>query len=628
MKRALLILLGVLVLGVAGAGGYVWWFLSRFDARAEIERRVEAATGRDCEIKGAVSVTFWPRLGFKGDDASLSNAPGGVAPYMLEAKSILIGAALEPLLRQRRLEVSELHLVSPRLNFEVDTQGRPNWILRPVDPAPAPQQTPPPAMPSQPSRPSAARVESFSLQGMKIIDGTIGYANYKTRTAYVLSDVDLEAALDGMDAPLTLKGAVNFREQRAQVDLTLGRFRALTTGAETPLMATLEAAPLSATFDGTFDIRTGAVMGSTTARGPSLRNLAAWAGASLGQGPGLGPFAVSGRLTVGPRRYAFENAAVEIDAVRGRGDFLIEQGPKKPFLSGRIEIPQIDLNPYLAPRVEASGAEVVTVTAVDVKKPGWNETPISLGGLKAINANLEITTGALQFLKMKFDRTQINFVLNDGYLAATMPELQLYGGNGTGRIEIDARAPEIVVRNELAVQKVNARAFFEAAFGFTKLEGTAKIDWGLTSRGANQKQMMSSLAGTANFSFQNGALNGVNLGGLSKTIRNAVRGEMVSPTARTPFSSFTASVKAADGVLATSDLTMVTPEARINAIGVIDMGGRAVDMRLTPRLSGIAVPFRASGAWGSIGYQSDFLGRARGPIEARVKAVQAKAPRR
>ena len=73
---------------------------------------------------------------------------------------------------------------------------------------------------------------------------------------------------------------------------------------------------------------------------------------------------------------------------------------------------------------------------------------------------------------------------------------------------------------------------------------------------------------------------------------------------------------------------MVTPDARINAIGVIDMGGRALDMRLAPRLSGIAVPFRVSGAWTQIGYASDFLGRARPAIEARVRAVQAKAPAR
>jgi hypothetical protein len=106
-----------------------------------------------------------------------------------------------------------------------------------------------------------------------------------------------------------------------------------------------------------------------------------------------------------------------------------------------------------------------------------------------------------------------------------------------------------------------------------------------------------------------------------------MRGEMVSPAARTPFSTFTATIRAADGVLATNDLQMIAPQARINAVGVIDMGGRTIDMRLTPRLSGVAVPFRVSGAWTGIGYTSDFLGRARPGIEARVRAVRAKAPR-
>ncbi|MDZ4778084.1 MAG: hypothetical protein SGJ23_14985, partial [Alphaproteobacteria bacterium] len=86
MKRVLLVLVALVVVVVAGAAGYGWWFLSQFDARAEIERRVEAATGRDCEIKGAVSVTVWPAIGFKGADARLSNVAGGTAPQMLTAK--------------------------------------------------------------------------------------------------------------------------------------------------------------------------------------------------------------------------------------------------------------------------------------------------------------------------------------------------------------------------------------------------------------------------------------------------------------------------------------------------------------------------------------------------------------
>lgn len=622
MKRVLLILVALVVLLGAGAVGYAWWFLSRFDARAEIEKRVEAATGRDCEIKGAVSITFWPAIGFKGADARLANVAGGSAPQMLTAKGVVIGLALEPLVRERRLVVHEFILNQPVVSLEVDRAGRPNWIFKPEVAAPSPNPAP-----QQPSRP-AAKVEGFSLSGMKVIDGRFSYANFKSRTSYLLEDVDAKVDLNGMDAPLNVAGEATWRGQRTKVELTVGVFRALTTGGVTSLKSKLESAPLTATLDGELDVKTGGVSGDVAASGPSLRGLSDWAGNSLGQGPGLENFAVSGRLTVGPRRYAFENASVEIDNVKGRGDFLIEQGPTKPYLSGRLEIPTLDLNPYLAPRTDPAGVQVATVSQVDVKAPGWSELPISIGGIKSINANLELTTGPLQILKTTLDRTQISFVLLDGYLAATMPELELYGGNGTARFEIDARAPEIIVRNELAVQKVDAQRFFAAAFGFTNLEGTAKIEWGMSSKGANQKALMSSLAGTGSFAFQNGGLRGVNLGGVSRTIRNAMRGEMVHPTARTPFSTFTATVKAADGVLATSDMVMVTPDARINAIGVIDMGARNLDMRLAPRLSGVAVPFRASGGWTEIGYASDFLGRAKPAIEARVRAVQAKAPKR
>lgn len=621
MKRVLLALVALVLIAVAGTAGYAWWFLSRFDARAEIERRVEAATGRDCEIKGAVSITIWPAIGFKGADARLSNVPGGSAPQMLTARDVVIGVALQPLLRERRLEVHEFILNQPVVALEVDRAGRPNWIFTPAaapSPSPAPQQ---------PSRP-AARVESFSLHGMKVIDGRFSYANFKTRSSYLLEDLDAAVELGGMDAPLKVVGEATWRGQRTSVELTVGVFRALTTGDATSLKATLESAPLNATLDGELDVKTGGVSGDVTASGPSVRGLADWAGNSLGKGPGLENFAVDGQLTVGPRRYAFENATIEVDQVKGRGDFLIEQGPQKPYVSGRLEVPTLDLNPYLAPRVDAAGVEVATVSQVDVKAPGWSELPISLGGMKAVNANLELTTGALRILNTTLDRTQIAFVLLDGFIVADMPELQMYGGEGTARFEIDARAPQVVVRNELAVQKVDAQRFFTAAFGFTNLEGTAKIEWGLSGKGATQKEIMASLAGAGSFSFQNGGLRGVNLGGVSRTIRNALRGEMVSPTARTPFSSFTANVRAADGVLATDNLVMVTPDARLNAIGVIDMGARALDMRLTPRLSGVAVPFRVSGPWTEIGYASDFLGRARPAVEARVRAVQAKAPRR
>ena len=246
-----------------------------------------------------------------------------------------------------------------------------------------------------------------------------------------------------------------------------------------------------------------------------------------------------------------------------------------------------------------------------------------------MNANLDLTTGPLQILMVKFDRTRLAFVLNDGYLAATMSELNMYRGNGTGRFEIDARTPDVVFRNELAVQAIDAKAFFTDAFGFTNLEGTAKLDWGFSSKGHNQKEMIQALSGAGTVSFKDGVLHGVDLGGVSRTIRNVMRHELVTPAAQTRFSSLGGNFRAADGVIATQDLRLDTPDAKISAVGVIDAGSRAIDMRLVPKLgsSGLPAPFRVSGPWTGIAYASDILGRAKPAIEARARAVIAKAPR-
>jgi AsmA protein len=248
--------------------------------------------------------------------------------------------------------------------------------------------------------------------------------------------------------------------------------------------------------------------------------------------------------------------------------------------------------------------------------------------MHALNTQLEITTGPLKIHNVSIDSATVSFVLLDGYLSATLARMDLYGGQGSSRLEIDAREPEIVVRNEIAAQNLRAKEFFRDAFGFSRIDGTAKIEWGLASRGGTQKALMETSAGAGSVTFTNGSLTGVDLGGVAKTIRSALRRELVSPTARTPFSVLRANFRAHDGVIATQDLRLEAPDARLDAVGVIDLGRREMDMRLVPRLgvTALAVPFRVAGRWGELDYQSDFLGRARAAVEGKARAVYAKVP--
>lgn len=628
--RKLLLGLGVLaLLAVAGGLGATWWFLSRFDARAEIVQRVKAATGRDFALTGPVSVSFWPAIGFRGEGAALANVQGGVAPHLMEAKAITIGVALRPLL-DKRLEVTRFVLTEPALWLEVDAENRPNWILKPTTPSP-------------PSAPDAGQRVTEVKMVAEIADGRISYANARTRSAYALSDMDVKVSMEGLDQPLAVKGAINYRDKPIDVDLTVGAVRALMTGKATGITAALKADIFDLGLTGAFYVDSGALTGDVTAKGPSLRNLATWAGAPFGAGYGLETFALKGKFDVGPRRFAFENAGLQIDDIKARGDFIIETGGRVPLLSGRLEIADaafdplaasdsrpfatrmpVNLNPYFgAPRPAVAGAEVevANLQPVEVEAGGWSQAKVNFGWLKALNTNLELTTGPLRFQNLQIDNVFLQLTVLDGYLATTLQRMELYGGEGSGRLEIDARAPATILRTEIAAQNLKAKDFFRDAVGFNRLEGVGAVTWKSTSQGTTQQERMSSLAGEGNIALKDGSLSGVDLGGIAKTIRNAMRGELMSASARTSFTNLSASIRASDGVIATENVRLDARDARITGAGVIDAGRRTLDFRLVPRLgvTGLAVPFRVNGPWKGFTFASDFLGRARG-AEAEQKA--------
>lgn len=632
--RLIVLVLGGLVAAALIGAGVLAFLVSRLDVRAEIERGVTEATGRQLTISGDVGVSYYPVLGLRAENASLANVEGGRAEAFAAIDNLSVGVEIAPLFR-RQVDVRAIVLERPRIALEVDAEGQPNWILKPAttgEPAPPPQ---------------TGELPRFQLREMRIVDGELTFFDARRNAGWAVSDVDLTSAIRSLDDPIRVAGNVTYNEQQLRLDVTVGAPNAAMAGGVTPVELEINSDILTASFDGRTTAASGELQGAVRASGPSLRQLAAWGGAPITGGVGLERFAVSGELGIGGGQFAFSNAGFSLDLIRGRGDFILSELRNKPYVSGRLELFDLDVNPYLtgvappdAPAdVEVGAAspesspprplaEIATVEAapraLDVETAP-SETPLDLSGLHAINADLEITTAGMLFQHYQIDRSQMNVVINDGYMASTLHRLEFYGGTGSGRLEVDAREPVIRIVQELAAQGVDAQSFLTAAANFQNIEGRAELTYRLSTQGRSQSELISAADGLAHIEVVSGALRGVDIGGVSRTIRNVLNNELISPTARTPFQGFSATFSIADGVLASDDLSFNTPELRISGLGVFDLPQRRLDVRLAPRslASGITIPFAMRGPWDRLGYDSDIRDRALREIQTRVRAVKA-----
>lgn len=635
LRWTLLIGGGLLAAALIGAGVLTWLVL-RLDVRAEVERAVEAGTGRDATIAGAVGVSYWPVLGLRAHDVTLANVEGGRAPAFLAAEEIDIGVEIRPLF-DRRVVVRRLVIQRPQISLEVDQQGRPNWVLQARAPEGAPAPTP-----SEPP----VNVQRTRLREVRIANGEVSFFDARRGSGWVVGDVDVRTALEDMDEPMRVSGRLRYADQPVELDVTIGRPGAAARGQLTPITLSIESELLDVAFQGQTIAGSGEIAGNVRASGPSLRQLATWVGAPLQGGVGLEAFAVAGRLEVGQGAYAFSNAGFAIDLVRGRGDFVLSEREGKPYLSGRLEVFDFDFNPYLTGEAASASQEEVAAAAeapaeialaeaepsadapraVDVRAAP-SETPIDFSGLRAFNADLELTTHAVQVQRTQIDSAHANLVLNDGYLAATLHEISLYGGSGRGRFELDTREPEARIVQDMSFDGVDAQRFLTDAVNYSNIEGRAELSLNIRTVGRTQSEFLAALDGRAHVEVVRGTLHGVDLGGVSTTIRNALRGELIAPEARTPFLGFSSTFAISNGVLATDDLSFNTEDLRIPGIGLIDVPNRRLDMRLSPRSprGGVAVPFSVRGPFGQFEYASDMRDRAQQEILGRVRAVEAAA---
>jgi AsmA protein len=592
--------LGVVVIA---AVLFVVFFPKELAAR-EAERRIEEATGRELTLGSNIEISLFPNLGFSVDNAALSNPEGfddparrggteAAATPFIAADRIVFAVALLPLL-SGDIQVKRLIFDGAEVRLRAKEDGSANWTF------PTEEDSEQPTL------------EDLRLDDVQLNDSLITFEGSEGGAPLTLEDVDARLALESLDNPATLNAAFNYREERVNVDGTIGSPRAVLEKGETPLEAQVSSDPLNASFDGTFNAETGALVGALESRGASLRNLLAWVGSPMAEGGGFGHFEVAGQLRREGDTIALTEATLGIDDIDASGNVsIVTQENDRLRIDGALTAPRIDLNTYMP--APAQGAEAGGVAV----NQGWSNDPLDFTGLRALDANLALSVAALRFQRMDFSDVQMALRIANGAADARLTRLALYGGSGTGRLIADGSGAVPRLAIELDARNVQAEPLLRDAIGFDKITGRGTLRASLVGRGPSQAAIMRARGGNASFAFNDGQWKGVNLAQMARTLQTAMSGQSVnSGGGATDFAELGASFVVSDGVAATENLRLLNPFVRLEGTGLVNIGAQTIDMRIAPRavrsaqgqggdasIAGLGIPFRISGPWSRVSFR-------------------------
>jgi AsmA protein len=173
--------------------------------------------------------------------------------------------------------------------------------------------------------------------------------------------------------------------------------------------------------------------------------------------------------------------------------------------------------------------------------------------------------------------------------------------------------------------------------------GKAQLAAALTARGVDFMQIRQSLNGQASFLFENGVVNGINIGQLVREGYATYKGEPkpAAETRQTDFAELRGTLTVQDGLVTNRDLSAKSPLLRVSGAGTAHLVTEKVNYRVDAavvstlegqggreleQLKGLTVPIQITGTFRNpkfgVAIGEVLEGRAREALEAEKQKLQ------
>lgn len=579
LKRLLLIL-GVLVLLVAGG---VTFFVATFNPNAykgRIEELVKAKTGRTLTLAGDMQLTIFPRLGLRLNDASLSNPPDfGQKPFARVGQASLY-VELLPLL-QRRLVVDKVVIDGLDLALERNAKGVANWVglggKAGGKSAGVPKKTE-----SSPAAAAAGAPFALAVAGIEVRQARVTWTDLQSGRRVVLAPLNLSVGqlAPGQSAPLKLSFHVENAKPAMGVDMVL-------------------TAQLSANLDqGSYALNN--IVLKVDAKGNSLPG-----GEVKTTMTGNLDVATThgGRLSLAPFKLQVNDT--QADGSLNLTDF------SRPSIQFKVHSPSINLDHILATmgaakNGKASGSQASGAGAA----ASSGNTPITLpvATMRRLKINGQIDIDHLVAKKLKLSAVHAVIKANQGVLRVAPLSASLYGGGLKADASLDVRGSRPRYATNANLEGVQVGDLLKDFAGDNYMTGVTKASAQLDTTGDTVNALTRGLNGHLAFSVTNGSFQHSQLALRMQTLLATLQKAKPGTTNDTRFASLKGTAQVKSGVLDNRDLLLNAIQFKANGSGTVDLVKRRIDYVLKfakAQGKGAVIPLKIHGPLAKPSYDID-----------------------
>jgi AsmA protein len=643
--------------------------ISATAVRDRVAARVKEQTGRELTVNGSTSLLLMPSPHIVLTDVEIVD-PENRAGADLKVARLALDVSFGQMFSR---EVDAKRVVMERPVFTVRLKHQNGGMEQQGDAGSRPERRAElPLRVIAAGAAFAATRRDIMLNDVEIEDGTVRIIYDENGAERRIEKINANLSLPHLVDPLTAKGDFDWKDTRVGFDLKLTTPADLESRSARIELA-LDTEAIDAKFDGNIISKpTYSVEGDLTAKSQSVPSLIAWMRKEPPTETAVGSGELSSHIAWQPGEITFTQARFALTHATGQGQAVVTLKSPRPHLRAAFAVETLDLNPFLAangssrapqgspdpappagektraveqaPSGESTGAETQGAEApqaqdsapaatpksdrADAPGAGPADTPNVIPA--AFDADINVNVRETKISRMTIGPTSVGMSLRDGVLDATLGGMQLYDGQGSGKITVDASKPVPTFNGNFQLDNVSVQPLLVGAAGFNLLAGRTNIALQLSGTGGSGEEIKHSLSGNGSIDITDGSIEGINL---TELIQGVGAGQMPKleqgPGAKTQFSSFGGTFNIASGVAETHDLEMTSPLLKVTGRGTVDMVTSSLDFLTQPEivagpegkggannLAGLSIPVRVEGPFEHPTFKPEIKGMFASPEQA------------